>query len=174
MKIVLLGYSGSGKSTLAKNLGEKLDIPVLYLDSVAFDANWEKKDTDKAQAIVRKFLDENESWIIDGNYSKLYQDERLEAADYIIFMQYGALTCYFRALGRYLENKGKVRESAADGCEEKFDLEFQKWILFETRTKKRRDKFKAIQKKYKEKCIVCRNDKQRDKLVYDRFKNLEK
>lgn len=32
MKIVILGYSGSGKSTLAKFLGQKYEIPVLYLD----------------------------------------------------------------------------------------------------------------------------------------------
>jgi adenylate kinase family enzyme len=52
----ILGYSGSGKSTLAKQLGIRLNIPVLYLDTVQFEANWTQRDRDEALAIAADFM----------------------------------------------------------------------------------------------------------------------
>jgi adenylate kinase family enzyme len=39
-KIVLIGSGGSGKSTLARQLGEKLEINVLHLDSLFWKPGW--------------------------------------------------------------------------------------------------------------------------------------
>jgi adenylate kinase family enzyme len=85
MKIAILGYSGSGKSTLAKKLGAQFDIPVLYLDTVQFEANWIERDRGEALALVSAFM-RRESWVIDGNYESLMQNERLMLADYILFL----------------------------------------------------------------------------------------
>ena len=43
MKIAILGYIGSRKSTTAKNMGEFFHIPVIYLDSVYWDAAGRKE-----------------------------------------------------------------------------------------------------------------------------------
>ena len=43
MRIAIIGYSGSGKSTLAAFLGSRFGIPVLYLDTVQFEANWKER-----------------------------------------------------------------------------------------------------------------------------------
>ena len=72
MRIVIIGYSGSGKSTLAKTLGKHYNIPVLHLDSVHFLSGWVERDRNEFNEIVKKFINENESWIIDGNYSKIF------------------------------------------------------------------------------------------------------
>lgn len=69
MKIAILGTSGSGKSTLAQTLGATYHAPVLHLDTVHFLPGWVERPLDEENAIVRRFLDTHESWIIDGNYT---------------------------------------------------------------------------------------------------------
>lgn len=56
MKIAILGYSGSGKSTLAKYLHAHYDIPLLYLDTVQFEANWKERDREEALSMVAEFM----------------------------------------------------------------------------------------------------------------------
>ena len=85
MKIQIIGYSGSGKSTLARKLGEYYNIPVLHLDSVHFKNNWEERTDEEFNEIVSRFIEENESWIIDGNYSRI-APIRFEISDQLIFL----------------------------------------------------------------------------------------
>lgn len=119
MKIAILGTSGSGKSTLAQTLGATYHAPVLHLDTVHFLPGWVERPLDEENAIVRRFLDTHESWIIDGNYTKTCYDRRLEEADQIIVLCFGRFTCLSRVLKRWWKNRGKVRSSSAPGCEEK-------------------------------------------------------
>ena len=135
MKIAIIGYSGSGKSTLAKKLSEIYNCPLLYLDTIQFEANWKIRDIDEGRLMVGEFL-KNDSWIIDGNYREFLQEKCLQDADKIIFMNFPRRICFPQAFKRYLHYKNKTRESMADGCNEKFDLEFIKWLLFEGRKKK--------------------------------------
>lgn len=41
-KIAVIGSSGSGKSYLARELGEHFQLPVIDLDNVILDDNYEK------------------------------------------------------------------------------------------------------------------------------------
>ena len=86
MKIAIIGYSGSGKSTLAKTLGELYDIPTLHLDTVHFLPNWVERTNEDERRIVTEFLDKNEGWVIDGSYSKIVYERRMEEADKIILL----------------------------------------------------------------------------------------
>ncbi|MGL5348529.1 MAG: DNA topology modulation protein [Peptostreptococcaceae bacterium] len=158
MKIAIIGYSGSGKSTLARKFGEHYDIPVLHLDTVQFLPNWIERDKDEGRIIVKEFMN-NKSWVIDGNYSKFYQKERLEQADRIILLNFSRRICIYRAIKRYFKNKHKTRVDMAEGCIEKIDLEFIWWILYEGRTKEKREHYKNIENQYKDKIIVLKNPK---------------
>lgn len=156
MKIAIIGYSGSGKSTLAKKLSEKYNCPLLYLDTVNFESGWKERNREEAKKIVAEFM-KNDSWVIDGNYYDFYEDKRLKEADKIIFMNFPRYVCFKQAFKRYLDSKNNVRESMAEGCEEKFDFEFVKWILFDGRSKIYKERYENICSKYKDKVIVCRN-----------------
>ncbi|WP_302640759.1 DNA topology modulation protein [uncultured Clostridium sp.] len=158
MKIAIIGYSGSGKSTLAKKLSEIYNCPLLYLDTIQFEANWKIRDIDEGRLIVGEFL-KNDSWIIDGNYREFLQEKRLQDADKIIFMNFPRRICFPQAFKRYLHYKNKTRESMADGCNEKFDLEFIKWLLFEGRKKSIKNHYNEICKCYKDKITIFRNNK---------------
>ena len=159
MKIAVTGYSGSGKSTLAKRLSEEFGTPLLYLDSVNFKPGWEPRDRTEALDMVNEFM-KNDSWVIDGNYNGFLQERRLEEADRIIFMNFNRFSCFFRAFSRFRQYRGKVRESAAKGCYEKFDAEFARWILFESRTPERRRAYREMCQKYRDKTVIIKNQRE--------------
>ena len=100
MRIAVIGYSGSGKSTLAARLGAAYGVPVLHLDSVHWLPGWVERPREEEKALVRAFLDQNASWVIDGNYSTLYYEERLEKADRIVFLNFNRFICLHRAAKR--------------------------------------------------------------------------
>lgn len=164
MKTVIIGFSGSGKSTLAKAIGEKQGAPVLYLDKVHWLPGWKERDREDELKIVGDFLDNNESWVIDGNYNSLYFERRCEEADRIIFMDFNRFLCLSRAMKRKREYNGKTRFSITDGCPEKIDREFLMWLLFKGRTKKRRGRFVEAVRKFSEKSVVLKNQKELDRF----------
>lgn len=160
MKIALIGHSGSGKSTLAKKLSEKYRVPVLYLDTVHWLPGWQEREREDEYAIVKAFLDENpEGWVIDGNYTKLLRERRLEEADKIIYMSFNRVSCLWRAAKRRKKYAGRSRDSMTEGCNERLHGEFIKWILFDSRTKERMEKFNSVLSEYPEKTVVIKSQR---------------
>jgi len=84
-RIAIIGLSGSGKSTFANKLSKKLNRPVIHLDKEYWTSEWEKryKSFDDWKDFQRGLVKQN-SWIIDGDYSKS-RHIRLDRADTIIF-----------------------------------------------------------------------------------------
>ncbi len=165
MKIAILGYSGSGKSTLSRLLAEKYNIDVLHFDAVHFLPGWEIREKEEKERITEEFLNTHTSWVIDGNYTKLSYERRLEEADLIIMLLFNRFSSFCRAYRRYRTYSGTTRPDMAEGCPEKFDREFAKWILWESRTKKARDRYMEVAKKYSDKVIVIKNQKELDKYI---------
>ena len=160
MKIAVLGFSGCGKSTLARILGEKYHLPVLHLDSVQFAANWVERELEDKLRDVAAFMDSHDSWVMDGNYSNLLQERRLEEADRIIMLELNRFVCLWRILKRWLTYKGSSRPDMAAGCEEKVDWEFLRWVLHDGRTKKRKAHMNEIARRYPNKCVRIRTRKE--------------
>ena len=165
MKIAIIGYSGSGKSTLAGILGEKYKIPILHFDTVQFLPDWVIREQDEKLRITKEFLDSNDSWVIDGNYSKLFFDRRMEEADEIIVMTFNRFSSLFRAYKRYIKYKNTTRPDMAEGCNEKFDFEFATWILWKGRTKSFRQRNKNVIKMYGDKVTVIKNQRQLSRYI---------
>ena len=162
MKIVILGYSGSGKSTLARNLSEKYNIPVLHFDTVQFLPNWEIRVQEEKERMTKDFLDANDAWVIDGNYSKLSYQRRMEEADVIILLLFNKISCLYRVTRRYLKYKDSTRPDMAEGCNEKLDWEFIKWILRDGRSQSAKDRYSWVISRYGDKVIVVKNQRQLD------------
>lgn len=148
-KILILGSSGSGKSTLAGHLGKVFNIEVLYLDTIYWEENWKVRNK-----LV--YLTELEGWfqkdqyIIDGNHN--YGDsleKRIKNADTIIFLNYNRVFCLWGAIKRYFKYKNKTRPSMKQGCPEKIDFEFIKYILWDFPKKKKKLIFQLIQNEFK-------------------------
>ena len=165
MKITIIGYSGAGKSTLAENLSNYYSIPKLHMDTLQFQPGWQDSDRDWMLAEMKIFLTKHEAWVIDGNYSWCFYEERMQEADQIIFLNFSPWTCLFRAFKRYLTYRGKVRESMAAGCQEQFNWEFIRWILWDGRSKSAKERYKWIQKNYPYKVVILRSQKEIDQFL---------
>ena len=125
-RIMVLGSAGSGKSTLAIRLGELTGLPVIHLDRLFWNPGWVETPNDEMEQKMIAAAS-GESWIIDGNYTRAF-DYRIERADSIIFIDFSRYFCIYRVLKRRIQNRGKTRYDLAEGCIEKIDWEFLKWI----------------------------------------------
>jgi adenylate kinase family enzyme len=69
-RIGVIGTTGSGKSTLARELGKRLNIPIIELDSLHWEPGWREAPRDltrqRMQILVRQ-----EAFVVDGNYGFL-------------------------------------------------------------------------------------------------------
>ena len=165
MKIAILGYSGSGKSTLAQYLAKMHGIPCLHLDSVHHLPGWETRPMEESLTIVGTFLAEHDSWVIDGNYSKLHYEQRLEQAHQIILLLFNPINCLMRVRKRYKTFRNTVRPDMAAGCPEKLDWEFVRWILRDGRNASARDRYCRVINQFPKKITIIKNQRQLDKFM---------
>ena len=165
MKIAIIGYSGSGKSTLAEKLARHYSIPKLHMDTLQFQPGWQDSDRDWMHNEMKTFLVKNENWVIDGNYSWCYYEERMEQADQIIFLNFSAWNCLLRAFKRYLKYRGKVRESMAKGCPEQFNWEFIRWILWDGRSSVHKEQYKQTCLDFAQKITIIHNQRELDQFL---------
>ena len=66
-------------------------------------------------------------WIMDGNYDSSL-DLRLPRADTVVWFDYPMLPCLRRAIWRVVTSYGRVRPDMGEGCPERFDREFLRYI----------------------------------------------
>ncbi len=161
MKIAIMGHSGSGKSTLARQLGDKYGLPVLHFDSIHFLPGWVETDRPYKREKVNAFLDGHpEGWVIDGNYLQVCADRRFAEADYILYLDFPRRVCLPRAIRRLVMYRGKTRPDMAQGCPEKIDLDFLKWLIWQGRTPRKLQEFLAVKERYPDKFQHFKTPKQ--------------
>lgn len=83
-RIVVIGSSGAGKSTVAHRLGEVLDSPVIEMDAVYHQPEWEPLELERFRARMQQ-LTAGERWVTDGNYGTV-RDIVWGAADLIVWL----------------------------------------------------------------------------------------
>ena len=86
----------------------------------------------------------------------------MEEADVIIMLLFNKVSCLYRVTKRYLKYKNKTRPDMSEGCKEKLDLEFIKWILRDGRTKESRERYQGVLARYPNKTVVIKNQRQLD------------
>ena len=125
-RIVVIGCAGSGKSTLSQKLGEIYKLPVIHLDKFYWKPSWVESPKDEWDQTVEAFT-KKDQWIIDGNYART-MEQRLERADLVIFLDMPRWLCLYRVLKRRVIYHKKTRPDMNEGCPEKIDFEFMKWV----------------------------------------------
>ena len=153
-RIVIIGCGGAGKSTLARQLGEKLNLPVVHLDKIFWKPGWVEMDKEAFDARIRAEMDK-ETWIIDGNYNRT-MPERIQRSDTVIYLDFSRMTCLWGVIKRNLTNRGKVRPDMGEGCPEKIDIEFLKWVWNYNRDKRERN-YRLLNEATHAQTIVLKN-----------------
>ena len=97
-RVIVIGCPGSGKTTFAEKLRDRTDLPLFYLDAI-----WHKPDRthisrDDFDARLKEILSED-SWIIDGNYSRTLE-MRLVGADTVFLFDLPFEICLDGAISR--------------------------------------------------------------------------
>lgn len=125
-RILVIGCAGSGKSTLAKAMVRKTGLPLIHLDQLYWQPGWVEPEK---QIFVSKVASaiKVDQWIIDGNYKGTLA-LRLTRAQFVVFLDLSRTKCILNVLLRTLKSYGKTRSDMPDGCLERFDWEFIKYI----------------------------------------------
>lgn len=157
---MVIGVSpGVGKTTFARTLGEALQIQVHHLDKLYWKPGWIETPLEEFADAQKKIM-EGEEWIIEGNYGNTF-DLRIQYADTIIYLELPLYVCLYRVVKRWVTNIGKTRPDMGEGCEEKLDWEFIKFIYttFYSRKKKMKERFRSFQETEANKNIIILNSK---------------
>lgn len=96
------------------------------MDAILWKPGWTLTPR-KEQEQIQSQLVSRDSWIIDGNYNGTL-DIRLQAADTIIFLDMPRILCLYRVLKRRVMYHNRSRPDMQEGCEEKIDMRFLKWV----------------------------------------------
>ena len=127
-KIAIVGVAGAGKSTLAMQLEIELNLPVYYTDQFSWANGWGKaKSNDEILNYVDNILQKPE-WLIEGylGYTQL-PDKRLQAADFVIVLDYSRLRLAWHILKRSFQYHNKKRPEMPEICIEKFGWHTFRW-----------------------------------------------
>jgi adenylate kinase family enzyme len=125
-RIAIIGRSGGGKSRLTRALGAALGLPVVHLDVVFWRPGWVESDDASFRQRLGAAL-AGGRWITDGNFMRM-ADLHIAGAELIVWVDQPRMLCVRRALWRAITERGGKRADMAEGCDEKFDPEFYRYI----------------------------------------------
>ena len=127
-RVLVIGPCGSGKSTLSRELGDRLSLPVCHMDQLGWLPGWVETDKDELREKLEAIVATNR-WLIEGNYGSTLH-LRLPRADAIVYLDFPIGLCLWRLLRRTLSHRGTTRPDMTEGCHERFDFEFFRYVLF--------------------------------------------
>ena len=153
-RIMIIGCGGAGKSTLARKLGEMLDLPVVHLDKLFWKPGWVEMEREEFDALIQAEL-KKEKWIMDGNFNRTLP-ERIRYCDTIIYLDFSRIACLMGVLKRIITTYGTVRPDMGEGCPERIDLDFLKWV-WNFNKNKRESYYKMLNEVENVETIVLKN-----------------
>lgn len=125
-RVIVIGCAGSGKSTFSRQIGERTGLPVVHLDAHYWKPGWVATEAESFDRELQRIM-QTDSWIMDGNYSRTL-DNRLDRADTVFLFDFPRYLCLYRVIKRRVQYHGRSRSDMGEGCEEKLDLAFLRWV----------------------------------------------
>jgi adenylate kinase family enzyme len=169
-RIVVVGTSCSGKTTIARKLAQTLGFTYIELDAIYWKPNWCPRSLEEFRALVEKAT-AGESWVVDGNYSKV-RDLIWKRATHIIWLNLPFYLVLGRALRRTV-SRIVSQEELFSGNRETWRLAFLDrdsvlWWMIKTFHRKRRE-YRALFEQNRGDhlaCIELRTQHQIDEFLH--------
>ena len=161
-RVIIIGCPGSGKTTLAKALANKMDLPLVHLDKIQWQGDWQcirGEDFDRILAEETK----KPQWIIDGNYNRTIP-KRLQHCDTVIYLDYPTIVSLSGALKRVISNYGRVRDDMGGNCKEKFDPSFF-WFIATFNIKNRKKYHRMLRDCGDKNIVILKSRGDADKFI---------
>ncbi|MAH04313.1 MAG: hypothetical protein CL561_02010 [Alphaproteobacteria bacterium] len=137
-RILIVGCPGAGKTTFAKRLATETGLPLVHMDALYWSAGWVERPYDEFIDGLNDALMQ-ERWIIDGNYLTTLP-LRLARAQKIYFLDEPFWRCTYRVIKRWVKQEGQQ----AEGCPQKIDWAFLKYVAWDFPLFKRRKLIDAL------------------------------
>jgi adenylate kinase family enzyme len=153
-RVIIIGCGGAGKSTLAQAMGQRTGLPVIHLDQLFWKPGWVERTPEEFDPIVRQEL-EKDTWIMDGNFSRTLP-QRVKRCDTVIYLDFNRLTCLMGVLKRILTTYGTVRPDMGEGCPERWDMDFLKWVWNYNKNKREKN-YRLLNEATHAETIVLKN-----------------
>lgn len=125
-RIMIIGGAGSGKSSLARTLGDITGLPVVHIDTLYWQPGWTMRPRDEIGRLTNEAAN-HDTWIFEGNHSET-MNYRASRADMLIFLDIPTARRLWRVLKRTVTYYRRSRPDMAEGCLERFDWDFLKWV----------------------------------------------
>lgn len=113
-KIAVFGKPGSGKSTMSKRLASVTGIPLHPLDSIVYQKNGDLVDRQAFDEAHDRLLS-NDSWIIEGFGPMGPFNQRLAAADTLVYIDLPYVVSYWLVTKRLLKGLFVTPEGWPEG-----------------------------------------------------------
>lgn len=133
-RILVVGCSGSGKSTLTRRLSGCLSLPFISMDKAFFWLpGWQLRPRDEVDQLIAVAAAEP-AWIMDGNSPRTLH-LRLPRAELVLWMRPPRHVSLYGVIWRWLRHIGRTRPEMAEGCPERIDWQFLRYVWdFEVKT----------------------------------------
>jgi len=125
-RIAIIGRSGGGKSSLARRLAQRLALPIVHLDQIFWLPGWRASDEARFRSGLGQAL-AGGRWISDGTFAGV-ADLHLAQAQLILWIDQPRHLCLRRVVMRALTGLGRRRADVAEGCPERIDPYFLRYI----------------------------------------------
>ena len=127
-RVLVMGSSGSGKSTFARRLSEIAGLPFVSLDALYWRPGWVASDNAEFGQRVAEVA-RRPQWVMDGNFTSSGAGElRRHFSDTVIWFDLPRSSCLLGIMRRIASSYGRVRPEMAEGCPEKIDFEFFRYV----------------------------------------------
>ncbi|QKJ90774.1 AAA family ATPase [Agrobacterium pusense] len=126
-RIMIVGCSGGGKSTLSRKLVRRFGLEYISMDREIFWLpGWQLRTRAEQRERIADFV-AGERWLMDGSNPSSF-DLRLPRTDIVIWVRMPRWLCLWGAISRIVKGYGKARPEMAQGCPERLDREFLRYI----------------------------------------------
>jgi adenylate kinase family enzyme len=127
-RVLVMGSSGSGKSTFARRLSDITGLPFVSLDALYWKPGWVASDNAEFGQRIEEVVRQSR-WIMDGNFTRHGAGEaRRVSSDTVIWFDLPRRTCVLGIMKRIARSYGRVRPEMAEGCPERLDFEFFRYV----------------------------------------------